>query len=138
VPRLPQIASDGATAEQRELLDATHRHLGRVPNLYRTMASSPAALAGYLAFRAALADGVLSPALREQLALLVAELNACRYCVAAHSLRGARMGMSPGELRGVRSARHADPHTHAALRARPDLDFPAVGLLTDDAAGRSA
>jgi uncharacterized peroxidase-related enzyme len=116
VSRLPQLTPDDATDRQRDLLDATRRQLGRVPNLYRTMANSPAALNGYLAFRAALAEGVLKPALREQLALLVAELNSCRYCVAAHSLRGAKLGMSDEVLLDVRSARHADPLTQAALQ----------------------
>ncbi|WP_117214552.1 carboxymuconolactone decarboxylase family protein [Allorhizocola rhizosphaerae] len=139
MPRLPQVTTDDATDEQRDLLDATQRQLGRVPNLYRTMANSPAALRGYLAFRSALTDGVLKPALREQLALLVAELNSCPYCVAAHGLRGAKMGMSDGELLGVRSARHADPHTHAALQFARAVVAKA-GDITDEtvAAARAA
>lgn len=116
MPRLPQLNDPESATPAAHLLEATHRQLGRLPNLYRTMANSPAALAGYLAFRAALVDGVLTVALREQLALLIAELNSCGYCVAAHHLRASKLGLSPDELTAIRSARHHDPHTQAAPR----------------------
>ena len=79
--RLPALDPTQATGPAKDLLDRTQAQLGRVPNLYRAMALAPAALEGYLAFRAALSHGLLSPRLREQLALIVAEVNACEYCV---------------------------------------------------------
>src|SRR5439155_702700 len=100
MPRLPQFdpKDPQLDAERRELLADTQRKLGKTPNLYRTMATSPAVLRGYLALRDELQTGSLSSLDRERLALFVAQENQCGYCVAAHSMRGGRMGLDPAEL----------------------------------------
>jgi uncharacterized peroxidase-related enzyme len=113
--RLPQLTPETAGPEQRTLLEETHRQLGRVPNLYAALANSPAALRGYLAMRDSLTKGVLTSRLREQLALLIAQENHCAYCLAAHTMRGARLGLSDEELAQTRRAEAADPHAHAVL-----------------------
>jgi AhpD family alkylhydroperoxidase len=85
------IDPQSANGPVQGLLDATQQQLGRVPNLYRAMANSPKALAGYLAFRGALQEGGLDREMRERIALLTAEVNACDYCVAAHSFRAEKI-----------------------------------------------
>jgi len=114
--RFPLV--DPATAEgrARELLVTTQQQLGRVPNLYRAMANSPSALAGYLAMRGQLVGGVLDTAMRERLALLIAEENGCSYCVAAHTFRGQKLGLAHDELQRSRDADSSDPHAAAVLR----------------------
>lgn len=77
-----------ATGKVRELLAQVQAQLGMVPNMMRTMANSPAMLEGYLSFSNTLAGGVLSPQLREQIALAVAEINSCEYCLSAHTTIG--------------------------------------------------
>lgn len=114
--RVAQITPDSADPDQRALLEETERQLGRLPNLYATLAASPAALSGYLALRDALTHGVLSQRLREKLALLVASDNNCGYCVAAHVFRGRRMRFTEQELAAVRRADSADRHEAAVLR----------------------
>lgn len=122
MPRIATVTPETADTEQRDLLDATRRRLGRVPNLYATLVQSPAALRGYLALRDSLSDGVLTPRQREQLALLTAQENDCDYCVAAHTMRGERLlKMTPEELRETRLGRDADPHTAAILRVAAEL-----------------
>ncbi|MEV7010940.1 carboxymuconolactone decarboxylase family protein [Streptosporangium sp. NPDC051022] len=111
MPRLPQLTED-----PDGLLEETRRQLGRVPNLYAALANAPAALRGYLAMRDALTRGVLRARLREQIALLVAQENHCTYCVSAHTMRGALMGLSQEELERTRDAHDADPHADAVLR----------------------
>jgi AhpD family alkylhydroperoxidase len=103
-------------AESQALLEETERQLGRTPNLYRALAVSPAALGGYLALRRSLLRGVLSATLREQLALLVAQENTCQYCVSAHTLRGAKLGLSPEEMRANRAGDAQDARSAAAIR----------------------
>ena len=76
--QLNVIDPDTATGKAKELLDAVQAKLGMVPNLMRALANSPAALEVYLGF-GALDKGSLSPALREQIALTVAEINNCAY-----------------------------------------------------------
>lgn len=112
------VSLDPTTAEGRakELLDATKTQLGRVPNLYGSMAQSPAALEGYLAFRGALGKGVLSAPMRERIALLTAAINDCAYCVAAHSFRGAKVGLSVSELAATQKSQSEEPKSAAALQ----------------------
>lgn len=104
-----------ASGRAKELLDRTQAQLGRVPNLYKAMANSVAALDGYLSFRGALVQGKLTAALREQIALLTAALNTCEYCVSAHAFRGQKLGLSPEELARNQTAVASDAKTHAAL-----------------------
>ena len=107
----PQTATDSV----KELLEATHKQLGRVPNLYRAMANSPKGLGAYLAFRGALQGGTLDSAMCERIALLTAQLNACDYCVAAHSFRARKMGLSTEDILATRQGNSDSPKIHAAL-----------------------
>ena len=104
-----------ATGTTKELLDNTLRQLGRVPNLYRALAHSPTALEGYLAFRGALQSGTLDNPMRERIALLTAQRNACDYCVDAHSFRSQKLGLTAQDIDDTRHARSGSPKTHAAL-----------------------
>jgi uncharacterized peroxidase-related enzyme len=131
-----------ASARASDLLALTERQLGRVPNLYRAMANAPAALAAYLAQRSALQDGVLDAAARERIALLVAELNGCSYCVAAHVFRGKKIGLSAEELDRARQTSSEDPRASAMLRfTRAVVSghgiVPEAELAAADAAGLS-
>ena len=131
---MTRIASiDPATAlgRTKELLDATQAQLGRIPNLYGSMAQSPAALDGYLAFRGALGKGVLSIPMRERIALLTAAINDCGYCVSAHSFRGAKVGLSADELSAAQKSQSEDPKSMAALQF-VDVLLQQRGLVTDN------
>ena len=110
----PQTASGTA----KTLLDGVQRKLGFVPNLMRTLAVSPATLDAYLSFNDRLSHGILSPKLREQLALTVAYSNSCEYCLAAHTAIGGMLGLSPSQLEAAYSADSSDPQIAAVLPLR--------------------
>lgn len=131
--RLPQFDPHDPELdpERRELLADTQRQLGRTPNLYRAMAASPAVLRGYLALRETLQAGSLSALDRERLALFVAQENRCGYCVAAHAMRGGRMGLDATELISVRQAHSADPRAAAILRLASGI-MRTHGKVDDD------
>src|ERR1700758_4263945 len=86
IPTPPSIATSPAASQP--LLEAVNQQLGSVPNLFRLVANSPAALEGYLGMMGALAKGALPAATRERIALAVAEVNGCGYCLAAHAYLG--------------------------------------------------
>ena len=113
--RINQIDPTTATGKQKELLDAVKAKVGRVPNLMKTFATSPAALEAYLSFSGALGDGLLNAKLREQIALTVAEANACEYCLSAHTAIGKMVGLNESEIVSGRRASSADSTTNAAL-----------------------
>ena len=85
--------------------------LGVVPNLFRVLGNSPAALEGYLNFSGALAGGVLNAKVREQIALAVAEINDCTYCRSAHTYIGGKAGLSEREIADARKVSATDEHT---------------------------
>ncbi|MDL3987713.1 carboxymuconolactone decarboxylase family protein, partial [Shewanella xiamenensis] len=82
---------DAAPTSTHTSLKAVEKQLGRVPNMFRVVANSPAALTGYLQLSAASAQGGLGTATLERIALAVAEINGCDYCLAAHSFLGRKV-----------------------------------------------
>ncbi len=135
MPRLNAVDPESATGKAKELLDGVQAKIGMVPNLMRTFANSPAVLEAYLGFGNALSSGVLSPKLREQIALAVSEANDCDYCRAAHSAVGKKLGLSDQELLDSRQATSADEKTAAGLEFVREL-VEKEGWVTDEDLGR--
>jgi alkylhydroperoxidase family enzyme len=75
--RIPVPAIEHAPTESQPLLSGVKSRLGNVPNMYRIMANSPAALEAFLGFYSALDKGDVDPLTRERIALAVAEANGC-------------------------------------------------------------
>jgi uncharacterized peroxidase-related enzyme len=115
MPRLTVHDPAGAPEAARPLLEGVRRKLGIVPNLMRVVASSPAALGGYLGFAGALAADGLPAHLRERIALAVAEADGCDDCLAAHSVHGGKAGLTEGDIAAARAGRAADAKDAAAL-----------------------
>jgi uncharacterized peroxidase-related enzyme len=142
--RIPTPATiEAAPAQSHAGLEAVNRQLGFVPNLFRVVANSPAALEGYLAMSGALAKGALPAPTRERIALAVAELNGCAYCLSAHTLLGRNVArLDDGEMAANRRGGSHDPKADAAVRfavrvARErghvgDVDLQAVRLAGYD------
>jgi AhpD family alkylhydroperoxidase len=71
--------------ETKSMFDQVSKKFGRVPNIFRNMANSPAVLKGFLSLEEAGAQTSFSPDFREQIAIAVSQANQCYYCLAAHS-----------------------------------------------------
>ncbi len=113
---MPLVTDADATPDQAEALSRVKRTLGAVPNLTRAMANSTALLRGYLDLAASLESGVLPVAIREQLAIAVAQSNGCSYCLSAHTYTGQRVaGLSSEQVGAARKADADDPKTAALL-----------------------
>jgi len=113
--RITALTAPAVPAASQTILDATQKAIGMVPNLYRTIAHSPAALAGYTHNNHALAGGVLPAALREQVALLSAGYNGCDYCASAHTLIGKGAGLSAAQASESLRGRADNAKAQAAL-----------------------
>lgn len=106
-----------APAASQPLLEAVRKQLGIVPNLFRVVANSPAALEGYLGLSGALAKGTLPAATRERIALAVAEINGCTYCLSAHSYLGKNLAkLDEAEIMANRLGHSNEPKADAAVR----------------------
>ena len=119
--RIPSVDRNTTNDSLRSNFDAIQKYLGVVPNSMRTMAQSPSVLEAYLGFAAALRRGRSPTALHEQIALAVAEANACDYCLSAHTALGRGAGLSDDELGAAREARAAEPKASAALEFARDV-----------------
>jgi uncharacterized peroxidase-related enzyme len=108
---------DTSPAASQPMLEAVNKQLGSVPNLFRLAAVSPAALEGYLAMMGALAKGAVPAATRERIALAVAEVNGCNYCLAAHAYLGKNLSkLDDAEIAANRAGTSNDPKADAAVR----------------------
>ena len=116
--RIPTPATIAdAPAAAHPLLEAVKAKFGSVPNLFRITANSPAALEGYLGLNGALAKGALDARTRERIALAVAEINGCGYCLAAHGYIGATvLKLGEDEIAANRAGRSIDAKADAAVR----------------------
>ncbi len=112
----PATIADAPEAS-RPLLDAVAKQLGSVPNMFRSIALSPQALEGHLGLFGALSRGTLSPATRERIALAVAEVNGCSYCLSAHAYLGRNLAkLDDAEITANRNGASNDPKADAAVR----------------------
>lgn len=128
-----------APIQSQPLLDAVKAQLGVVPNMFRLISTSPQALEGYLGMSGALGKGALPAATRERIALAVAEVNGCSYCLSAHTYLGKHVAkLDDAEMTANRSGASNDPVADAAVhfaakltqeRGRvPEADLAAVRL----------
>jgi uncharacterized peroxidase-related enzyme len=113
--RLKVLDPARVTGPSKEMLDAIQKKMGRVPNIFRGMAHSPAVLGFYLAGSEALGRCSLSLQIREQIALAVAEASTCEYCVAAHAAIGKGAGLTETQVAAARRGEGSDPKAAGAV-----------------------
>ena len=113
--RLTIPARDAVPAASAPLLDAVEKSLGVVPNLFRLVGQSPAALEGMLGLNGALGR-TLDAATRERIALAVAQVNGCDYCLSAHTYLGLNLAkLDEAEIARSRRGGSSDPRANAAV-----------------------
>ena len=108
---------DEVNPSNQAIFDSLQKGLGMVPNLYATFAHSETALANYLAFQNAKSS--VSGKAREVVNLVVSQVNACQYCLAAHTMLGKMNGFTDAQIMEIR-------HGHASF----DAKFDALARLT--------
>ncbi|HVJ54070.1 MAG TPA: carboxymuconolactone decarboxylase family protein [Aliidongia sp.] len=114
--RIAIPARDDAPAASKPILDAVHSQLGVVPNLFRLVSISPATLAAMTAVSGALSK-TLDVKTRERIALAVAQVNECDYCLSAHTYLGLNLAkISPEEIALNRKGDSSDAKASAAVR----------------------
>lgn len=85
------------------IFDQLEKGLGFVPNIYATIAKSKNALGNYLAYQ----NGKTSLKAKEKevINLVVSQVNACEYCLAAHTTLGKMNGFTEEQILEIRSGR---------------------------------
>jgi len=114
--RIQPISYEESTGRVKELLTEVKQKLGMTPNMMKTMGQSPAVLEAYLNFSATLGGGSLDAKLREQIALVSAEVNGCGYCAAAHTAIGKMVGLGEDAIFAAREGHSIDARSNGALQ----------------------
>ncbi len=107
--RMTPVTLESASGTAKVMLENVQKHLGVVPNMMTLMAQSPLVLECYVNFNGALSKGTLKPTVREQIALAVAEVNECEYCLAAHTAISKMLKMDDDVILAARKGEAADP-----------------------------
>jgi uncharacterized peroxidase-related enzyme len=102
MPRIAPLTVAAASPVIAATLDAIKTKFGRLPNVYATLAHSPTALHGFLAFRSPEAEGHFDARQREIVALAVGQANRCGYCVSAHTAVGRSVGLNDAQIAAAR------------------------------------
>lgn len=111
----PATIADAPAAAQ-PLLEAVKGMLGSVPNMFRLISNSPAALEGYLGLNGGLAKGALTAPTRERIALAVANYNGCDYCNSAHTYLAKNLAkLDDAEIAANRAGTSTDAKAKAAV-----------------------
>jgi len=112
---IPSVESSPAASVP--LLDAVKKQLGVVPNLMKLVGNSPAALEGYLSLNGALGKGRLGAKTGERIALAIAEINRCDYCLSAHTYLATHVAkLDATEIGANRLGTSTDAKADAAVR----------------------
>ncbi|MBR9826113.1 MAG: peroxidase-related enzyme [Alphaproteobacteria bacterium] len=114
--RLNTPELDNAPQASQPILEAVRKQLGVVPNMFRLAANSPAALEGFTSNNGALAKA-LDVKTRERIALAVAQINGCDYCLSAHTYLGLNLAkLTPEEIALNRQGRSSDERADVAVQ----------------------
>jgi uncharacterized peroxidase-related enzyme len=112
--RIPLLDRDQVTPEIGNVYDALQKTRGVVPNMFKTLAHTPAlalATAGYL--KALLGDGALPGFYKELIAMRLSVLLASEYAVKAHALSAKQKGATEGQIAAARGDYQSGPFTEA-------------------------
>jgi uncharacterized peroxidase-related enzyme len=114
--RITIPAREAVPEASKPILDAVEKQLGVVPNMFRVLALSPAALAGFTSLNGALGKA-LDVKTRERIALAVAQANACDYCLSAHTYLALNLAKITSEDAALARQGHStDTRADAAVR----------------------
>jgi uncharacterized peroxidase-related enzyme len=114
--RIAIVDHHNGNADQKALLDAIRARLGTVPGMLGVFANSPVALRAFLGLQGVAGDGSLSPQTRARIALALAQLNACEYCLAAHTISGRNAGLTGNEMASNRDGTSEDARAAVAVK----------------------
>lgn len=113
MPRLNVVQFETSGGKVKEIFDEILQARGWIGNIHRGIANSPAVFDGFWQTHKALKRGKLPPAEAEAVRLIVSEQYGCRYCVAAHTMLGKRLGLADDEMVALRNGTPSDSRLRA-------------------------
>jgi uncharacterized peroxidase-related enzyme len=115
MPRIELLQTAQSKSQAQDHLSNIESAFGMIPNMFRAVAHSPSALKSMWSSFGALGEGTIDPKLGEQIAVAIANINSCEYCLAAHTALGRKAGASMAEMESAQQGNSTDPRTAAIL-----------------------
>jgi uncharacterized peroxidase-related enzyme len=139
-PRIPLLERDQVSPEIANVYDALLKQRGVVPNMFKTLAHTPALALGIAGFlKSLLSDSALPGWYKELVATRLSLLHNSQYAVSAHALSARQKGATEEQLAAVRADFERGPFTEAEKlgfrcaerlhRSGQDLDDELFGKL---------
>lgn len=113
--RVSLVTTAQALPASQPLLQQVQGAFGVVPNMFKATANSPAALQALWGYFGALGGGVIPAVLAEKIAVAVADINRCEYCLAAHTALGRKAGATGEEMVAAQQGKSNDSKTAVVL-----------------------
>ncbi len=114
--RVPVHTVDSAPEASRDTLKSLEARFGKVLNIHGAMAHSPVVLDAYAALQHSISEhGTFDGKTREAIALVVAAVDQCEYCQAAHTAAGKAAGLTEAQTVDARRGSSDDPKLQALL-----------------------
>jgi AhpD family alkylhydroperoxidase len=114
--RIPVHTVAGAPESSRDPLKSLEARFGKVLNIHGAMAHAPVVLHSYAALQGVIADyGTFDAQTREAIALVVANVDRCSYCQAAHTGGAKAAGLTTEQTVAIRNGSYAEDPKLAAL-----------------------
>ena len=112
--RIPMLERDQVPPELGVLYDALLQQRGVVPNMFKTVANTPALALGFAALlKALLSDGTLPGWYKELVATRMSVLQGSIYAVAGHSLSARQKGATEEQIVAIKADFESGPFTDA-------------------------
>jgi uncharacterized peroxidase-related enzyme len=113
-PRVPLLEREQVSPEIAAIYDALLKQRGVVPNMFKTLAHTPALAQGIAGFlKSLLSDGALPGWYKELVATRLSVLLNSRYAVSAHALSAQQKGATQAQIAAAQADFESGPFTEA-------------------------
>jgi uncharacterized peroxidase-related enzyme len=111
-PRIPLLERDQVSPEIATIYDVLLKQRGVVPNMFKTLAHTPALVLGIAGFlKSLLSDSALPGWYKELVATRLSVLNSSDYAISGHALSAKQKGATDAQISAVRGDFETGPFT---------------------------
>ena len=105
--RIPMLERDQVPPEIQTIYDAVFEARGFIPNMHKTVANVPPLAQGFVALlKPLMGEGALPAGYKELIAVRVASLIHCDYCMSSHIFLAAKQGIPQAQIDAVNDYEH--------------------------------
>jgi AhpD family alkylhydroperoxidase len=114
LPRIPLLEREQVSPELAGVYDALPKQRGVVPNMFKTLAHTPALAMGIAGFlKSLLSDSALPGWYKELVATRLSVIQNSPYAVSAHSLSARQKGATEGQIAAAKGDFERGPFSEA-------------------------